>query len=38
MNKIPKNIDQFTKHLTVVRGKKFVGDLNLKIPISDKEG
>lgn len=38
MNKIPINIDQFTKHLTVVRGKKFVGDLNLKIPISDKEG
>lgn len=30
MNKIPNNIDQFTKHLTVVRGKKFVGDLNLK--------
>lgn len=29
MNKIPNNIDQFTKNLTVVRGKKFVGDLNL---------
>lgn len=28
MNKIPNNIDQFTKHLTVVRGKKFVEDLN----------